>query len=314
MSKEYKNNEVSWKSYEIGGMGESPIFGVDISLGYLKFESEYGQWNDATIVEASAGVEASAVDLEVSGSYGAISCEAEAQLISGEAGMSGKVKLMEDGVFAPQITAEAEAEATFAQGGIGAAIGNEYIDVHTNAEGEFIHAEAEAGIGAGEITYKDEDGNTKTVTGVYAGAGAEAYIAKGSIGGGINILGIVIDVSAEGKIGGVGASANVGFYVDRLEAGLGLGCLAGLGLDVSIDWSDFKWPDFDGEDENGKEGDKYKTAVFDGNGERRFVIYPKKIKKEATVLQAVSKEILQLSLQIDNVEKNLQMGGFQHFL
>ena len=319
----------SLKGYEAEGSGKSPVFGVDTSgeasanfgngeastgFEYLKFESEKGQWKDATVVDASAKGSVSAADLKASGSYGIASGEAEAQVLSAEASVSGKVKLMEEGKLAPQIALDADIEGNVAKGSVGATIGNDYIDAHVNAEGEFLHAEANAGVGAGKITYKDENGKTKTAAGVYAKAGAEAYVAKGSIGGGINILGVKIDVSAEGKLGGAGATANAEVSSGRVKAGLGLGFLAGLGLDVTIDWSGFKWPKF-GKHENGesktfkpKKG-KSKGGSSGGSGKTNIVVYPQKLKANAQTVKDFSGEISRLSAQVEKIKGELKIEG-----
>ena len=106
-----------------------------------------------------------------------------------------------------------------------------------NAEGTVLGAEAELSGGAGMITYKDETtGKTRTELGK---AGAEAYLAEGSISGGFTIFGIEVDVGASGKAGGAGVEAGGRVTTGGISGEIGAGLGLGLGLELSIDWSDF---------------------------------------------------------------------------
>lgn len=311
------------------GSGKSPVFGVETSgeasasvgeahadagLDLMKISSEDGQWNEVEVVDAHAEAGVTVAEAEASGSYGVVSGEVSGELGTAEVGASGKVALVDDGKFAPQVQAEVKAEANAAQGEVGATIGNDYIDAHVKAEGEAGHAEAYAGVGAGKITYEDEDGNTQTAVGVYAEAGAEAYIAKGSISGGISICGVTIDVTAEGNWGGAGATAEAEVSSGRLKAGLGLGFLAGLGLDVEIDWSGFKWPDFGGS--KGDKVEKIKSkklasggSASGGTGKTDVTVHPKKLKKEDDTFRDASKKISRLSEKVNKIKNELNISG-----
>ena len=109
-----------------------------------------------------------------------------------------------------------------------------------NAEGTVLGAEAELSGGAGMITYKDETtGKTRTELGVSGKAGAEAYLAEGSISGGFTIFGIEVDVGASGKAGGAGVEAGGRVTTGGISGEIGAGLGLGLGLELSIDWSDF---------------------------------------------------------------------------
>lgn len=309
--------------------GKSPVFGVETSgeasaslgvaeadagVDILNFSSEDGQWQDATLVDGHAEAGVSGGEAEASGSYGIASGEASAKALTAEAKASTKVTLMEEGEIAPQIQAEVKGEANVAQGEVGATIGNDYIDAHIKGEGKAGHAEAHAGFGAGKITYEDEDGNTKTGIGAYAEAGAEAYLAEGSVSGGISICGIKIDVKAEGKIGGAGAKAEAEVSSGKIKAGLGLGLLAGLGLDVEIDWSDFKWPSF-GKSKNEKVEKVRKKKITStgassgGTGKTDITVYPKKLKMEKETFNNASNKISQLITQVNKIKGDLSISG-----
>ena len=310
---------------ETSGSGTSPVFGVntsgeasvDVGVAHAdagidgpKIESEDGQWSDVTVVDAHAEAGVTGVEGNASGSYGIVSGEASGKVGTAEAKANGKVVLVEDGKLAPQVQAEVKAEANVAQGEVGATIGNEYIDAHAKAEGEVLHAEAHAGVGAGKITYEDEDGNTKTAVGVYAEAGAEAYLAKGSISGGITICGVKIDVKVEGKAGGAGAKAAAEVSSGKLKAGLGLGFLAGLGLDVEIDWTNFKWPGKDDKVEKIKSKKlASKSSPSGGNGKTNVTIHPRKLKKEEDTFRDASKKLSRYVTQVNNIKGDLSISG-----
>ncbi len=62
--------------------------------------------------------------------------------------------------------------------------------------------------------------------------------------GGITIFGIKIDAAVEGKAGAIGAKA--GGEVSNSKASVDVGGSLGLGVGVkiSVDWSDFELPKF----------------------------------------------------------------------
>ena len=75
--------------------------------------------------------------------------------------------------------------------------------------------------------------------GVEAKVGAEAYLAKGELSGGVSVFGIDIDVGVSGTAGGVGASAEGSVTTGGVSGSIGGSFGLGAGLELSIDWSDF---------------------------------------------------------------------------
>lgn len=134
--------------------------------------------------------------------------------------------LMKDGKFQPGVGLGAEAEGSVVQGKTGHQVGTDELNYHGELEGDLVGGEAKAGVKFG----KD---------GISAKAGLEGYLAKGEITGGFEFFGIVIDVSAEGKAGALGATAGGSMTGTSAEAELGASALLGLGLKVKVDWSDF---------------------------------------------------------------------------
>ena len=314
-----KSGYVTGKSVQ--GSGESPA-GVDTS-GEASIQLVSGEigtsyssgikWNKdgeiekVNLVQGSAKASGSIVSGKASGSYGALSGNAEGKVLAGEAQATGKGVLVEDGKFAPQLAVEAKAGVDVAKGSLGATLGNECFNGHVGAKGELLHADAHAGAGIGKITYEDEKGEKQTGYGVYAEAGAEAYLAKGSISGGLTICGVKIDVSVEGKAGGAGAKGEFKAETGKLSAGLGLGFLLGGGVNVSIDWTGFKWPGRDSGNKDGKAGSGTTTG---GNGQYNFCVTPQKLEADGENLQDILIEIARLLSQIEEIKGNLEINGY----
>lgn len=138
----------------------------------------------------------------------------------------------EDGRFSPSVKAEAEAKASVASGSFEGRLGTDTFNAHGEASGALLGAEAEAGIAVSEHEIK-------------AKAGAEAYLAKGEVKGGYTICGIQVDLKLEGKAGALGADADFEASDTAVKFGVGLSALLGVGVEASIDWSEFELPDFD---------------------------------------------------------------------
>lgn len=308
----------SVKDGSIQNSGESPA-GVSYSgevsgqLGNGEISTSYssgikldkdGGVKEVNIVQGSVKASGSVASGKASGSYGILSGNAKVDVLTGEAKATGKAVLVEDGKFAPQLTAEAKASVDVVKGSVGATLGNESFNGHVNAKGELLHADAHVGAGIGKITYEDEEGEKQTGYGVYAEAGAEAYLAKGSISGGLTICGVKIDVSVEGKAGGAGAKGEFKAETGKLSAGLGLGFLLGGGVNISIDWTGFEWP---GRDSGNKGNSKTSSG---GNGQHDLCVAPQKLEESGENLQGIGKEIARLLSQIEQIKGNLEISGY----
>lgn len=150
------------------------------------------------------------------------------------------VSLYKDGKISPALEAELKAKASVAEGEVEVKLGNDEFNGHVNADGTVLGAEAEISGGVGMITYEDETtGKTKSEFGAQGKAGAEAYLAEGSISGGFTIFGVEIDVGVSGKAGGAGVSAEGRVTTGGVSGEIGAGLGLGLGIKLSIDWSDF---------------------------------------------------------------------------
>lgn len=261
-SSEEKKKSWSWKEGKISG--ESEILGFDSNgeaeghIGKVAWDSKI-QWGtvkigkdndnnvevglkDLSLIAASISGSASIVSGSAKGNIGLLSGEVSADV--GKIGAKGDIKLslVEDGKFQPQAKIGAEVSATALTGEAKAKFGTEQLDVHAKAKGTLAHAEATAQGQVGKVEYRDkESGELKESWGIAGKVGAEAYLAEGEISGGLNILGIDINVRLHGKAGGVGVSASGAVTTGGISCGIGAGLGLGAGIDISIDWSNFKW-------------------------------------------------------------------------
>lgn len=188
-------------------------------------------------VGVDAYAEAHLVQGKVEGSYGPLSGSVEGAI--GVAAVSGSLgaSLFNDGMFAPSVSGDVEAKVVGAEGSAKAKLGNDDVNAHVNAKGSVMEAKAYANGSVGVFAEEDESGNVTYSAGVKGKVGAEAYAAQGEVSGGIDLFGIKINATLEGKAGGAGVSAEgkatTGGVSGKIGAGLGLG----IGIGISIDWS-----------------------------------------------------------------------------
>lgn len=234
----------------VGAAASGPLYGYTVSndiLGYSTKVTSKGQWDlDKGDVAATVTgkLEGHLVDSKQSWTLGPVNGEAEAAV--GIAAVSGAVglTLFHNNVFQPSLTGQVKAETSAAKGKLSGHLGSDANNIHTKVEGSLLSADAYAKAGIGMITVKGTDGQDQTALGVTATAGAEAYVAKGSISGGFSILGIKIDATLEGKAGGAGVKAGGTITQNGVTGSIGAGIGIGTGLCISIDWSNFEWPKF----------------------------------------------------------------------
>lgn len=192
---------------------------ADAELGLMKD----GKFDPHANLHAGVDV----VGLDASGKVHLGIADAEGEVKIGHASAKGDVAVSlfdKNGKLSPSLEAKASAQATAAEGKIKSRVGNADNNIHGEAEGKLLHAGAEAKVKVS----KD---------GVEAKAGAEAYVAKGSVKGGVTILGVKIDAKVSGGIGGAGATAGAKATGSSVSGKLGLGLGVGGDVEISVDWS-----------------------------------------------------------------------------
>lgn len=226
-----------------------------------------GSWNlqeKNASISASAEAEVHLAKGSVSGNIGLLGGKVEGSV--GNVGAKGEVgaSFFRDGKCSPSLGASASAEASVAKGSVQANFGSDEYDVHAKANGSVLTAKAKAEASVGVITYFDESsGRTTRAFGAGAEVGAEAYLAEGTISGGVTICGIKFDIGVSGKAGGAGAKAGGQVTTNNIavEADLGLG--VGVGVKFNIDFSGFENPLDDIGDTLEDIGDSIGEAVND---------------------------------------------------
>ncbi len=212
-------------------------FGVeweeDEKTGEMKLDSVgigYGAEGEVHLAEGEIGSNIGPLSGTIGGTVGQVSA-------SGSVGAS----LWKDGEFSPQLALDGSLGASGVTGKANLNLGSENNNGHIDLEGTVGEAEVKGGVGIGKVTYEDAKGNVKTAYGVKGEVGAEAYALTGKASGGITIFGIDIDIGISGKLGGAGASAGGTITKGGVKGSVSAGALAGLGLEISIDWTDFKF-------------------------------------------------------------------------
>lgn len=190
------------------------------------FYTDVGLKGEANIAQGRAEYSIGGLNGSIEGTVGSVSA-------SGAVGFS----LYKEGKLSPSLTAKAEAKAAAAEGKANVQFGNGKSNVHADARGSVLSAKAAASGGIGKIVYEDEQGVKNTAWGLEGKAGAEAYLAEGEISGGVNIFGIRVDLSVEGKAGGIGASAEGSVTTQGVKGKIGAGLGLGAGLAIKVDWS-----------------------------------------------------------------------------
>lgn len=203
----YSNSAADWKT---GNVYTQNGFDLSGYIGKLTASNQFGIFsNDMSITAITAGV-------------------------NGTIGGS----LLQNGKILPAIWGNLSAEGTVLEANVNQTIGNDQWNVHFNGEAKGLTASAEAKGNLGFFERLNDSGRVITEVTAEGKVGAEAWL--GTLRGeqGYTIFGIDIDVGVEGKFGGAGASAGGKISSTGVKVDLDAGLAAGMGLDVSIDWSD----------------------------------------------------------------------------
>lgn len=181
---------------------------------------------------------------KIEGSIGDRSASLTGEFLTGSVSGAIGFGLMRDGVFAPSVQAGLKAEGSVLHGELEVQRGTDEFNVHSNAEGSVLTGELEAKVGAGVITEELPNGKVQTAYGVEGKVSAEGYVFQGEVSGGFTIFGIKVDASLEGNALGAGFEAGGSITTNGVSGKIGAGLGIGGGVEISVDWSDFEFPDF----------------------------------------------------------------------
>ncbi len=197
-----------------------------------KDEKFYKKRGTILDVKGEAKAEGSVIDGKISGDSKYAEGSLEGKVLTGEAHASAAAGLYvyekdKDGntkrIFSPGVNAEVGASASVldgkAEGRVGLGKDKNALGLYGDAEIKALTAEAKAKVAV----------NRKEV---FAGASAEADVAKASAHGGVSVLGTDVGVSGSVKVG-VGAHANVGYTDGKVK--VDVGAALGVGVDVGFE-------------------------------------------------------------------------------
>lgn len=209
----------------------------------VKWKEKDGKYelDSVELIKAEGKAEVHLAKGKAEGNIGLLSGGIEGTL--GQVAATGAVvaSLCSEGELNPQIGISAEVKATAASGKAETELGTDNTNMHGEAKGELLTAKAKAEAAVGKVSYEDSSGNTVTGYGATGEVGAEAYLAKGEVSGGITIFGIDIDISLGGKAGGAGVKAEGHVTTGGVGGSVGLGLGLGAEIGINIDWSNFKF-------------------------------------------------------------------------
>lgn len=178
--------------------------------------------------KSSSGFEAEA---RVHAAQGTVTTEAgilgfSAKLTALSGSVTGALgaSLLNEGTFAPSVTAKAGSKASVLSGEVSSKAGIEGFDYHAKTKGSFLTESVEAGISYGPEGFE-------------AKLGSESYLATGELSTGFTFLGVSVDATTEAKVGGKGGDAAMSVTPTSLEGELGVGLGLGAGVKVKVDWS-----------------------------------------------------------------------------
>ena len=187
-----------------------------------------------TILEASAeaSIAGSVLEGRIAGDNGWAEGSVDGKFLTGEAHASaaagfyvyeadknGNVKR----IFSPGVSAEVGASVAVvqveAEGRIGLGEDKNMLGVYGDVEAKALTAEAKA-----EVSINKNE--------IFAGASAEADLAKVSASGGVSVLGTDIGVNGSLKVG-IGAHAEVGYTDGKFK--VDIGAAVGVGFDIGFE-------------------------------------------------------------------------------
>jgi len=231
------------KNKDFGVSAEGSLLGYKTDNIKLKSSWDLTKGN-LSLLEAKVGAEGHLAKGQAEAYLGLAKATVAGTI--GAIAASGKVdaSLVKDGKFDPSIGLEAKVEGSVAKGDAEIKFGSDKNNIHAKASGQALSAEASAKANLGKIEYEDSEGNKKIKYGAEAKVGAEAYVAKGNLSGGVSVLGVKINASVGGKLVGTGLKAGGSITNSSASGEFGLGLLIGADIKIDVDWSNADWDIF----------------------------------------------------------------------
>lgn len=246
---------VDWNKWDVGNLsasgallsilGKAEWGGISVEnvLSIMKSEAE-GKASanfDLKNMDIRAGVSGnytfSVLEDRLKGSIGDyINGELSISALTGAIEAKAGCQIFKDNNFAPGLYAGIEGTAHGIKIDGSNTLGTDHYNIHSSAEGSLGYAQGQAEVGVGSLG----DGEY----GVKAEVGGKAYLAHGEAKSGITIMGIDINTEVSGGLGGAAFQGGASYTNKGMSLNGDLGLGAGIGLDITVDWTDFELPEF----------------------------------------------------------------------
>lgn len=234
-----ENNSI----FSLFGKDGTLITSVENVFSILKSEAE-GKASanfDLKNMDIRAGVSRnytfSVLEDRLKGSIGDyINGELSISALTGAIEAKAGCQIFKDNNFAPGLYAGIEGTAHGIKIDGSNTLGTDHYNIHSSAEGSLGYAQGQAEVGVGSLG----DGEY----GVKAEVGGKAYLAHGEAKSGITIMGIDINTEVSGGLGGAAFQGGASYTNKGMSLNGDLGLGAGIGLDITVDWTDFELPEF----------------------------------------------------------------------
>ena len=211
---------------------------IDVPWQKDNLSDEKWYKKNGTILEAGAeaSIAGSVLEGRIAGDNGWAEGSVDGKFLTGEAHASAAAGLYvyeadKNGnvkrIFSPGVSAEVGASVAVvqveAEGRIGLGEDKNMLGVYGDVEAKALTAEAKA-----EVSINKNE--------IFAGASAEADLAKVSASGGVSVLGTDIGVNGSLKVG-IGAHAEVGYTDGKIKVDIGAAVGVGFDLGFEVDVS-----------------------------------------------------------------------------
>lgn len=246
---------VDWNKWDVGdlsvsgallsilGKAEWGNISVENIMSILKGEAKGNAFADFDIKNGNigAGVNGNAsfsvLEDRLKGSIGDyINSELSISALTGAIEAKAGCQLLKDNKFEPALYVGSEGTAHGLKIEGNSTLGSDNYNIHSSAEGSLFYAQGQAEVRVGSLG--DEE------YGVEAKVGGKFYSAHGGAKSSITIMGIDINTEVSGGLGGAAFQGGVSYTNKGMSLNSDLGLGAGIGLDITVDWTDFELPEF----------------------------------------------------------------------
>lgn len=217
-----------------GSYGTLSLNGKVLSAGTsVSTKTHWGNGDYSASIKAGGSASLAEGDISADMKYGKIS--ASGSLLSAKTETEfGAGITFKSGLISGEVKGSFSADVAVGKVKTEGTLGTDQINIYGKTEGSVIGAGTKV---EGEVSFKSSGEFC-----IKGETGAEAYLAKGEVEGGFSLFGVKIKASGDAMLG---VQAKAGGKLTETEASAKLG-FGPFGGKVTIDWSDFELPGFNG--------------------------------------------------------------------